>query len=161
MDDVTPEHWLPVVGWEGFYEVSDFGRVRSLSHTARTGRRFDGKVRTLYLNPRDGYWRVTLSGGGRRSGPVLVHRLLMEAFTGPCPEGEETRHLDGNRANCVLSNLAYGTHDENMQDMIRHGTNYWANKTHCPKDHEYTPENTYIIPNSGSRACKQCWKRAA
>lgn len=50
-----------------------------------------------------------------------IHRLLLEAFVGPCPTGMECRHLDGDGTNNALSNLVWGTHFENMQDMIRHG----------------------------------------
>ena len=149
------ECWLPAPSYEGFYEVSDLGRVRSLPRLAGGSIR-GGRIRKLYIGP-DGYPRVTLSALGVKSGPLLVHRLVMAAFIGPCPEGEEVRHMDGKRANGVLSNLAYGTHGENMQDMLDHGTNHWMNKTHCPHGHEYTPENTYI-DSRGSRVCRQCWR---
>ena len=89
------------------------------------------------------------------------------AFVGPYPEGMEVRHLDGDPANnrwapgneqetqAAGGNLIYGTHAENMQDMLRHGTNWQAGVTRCPKNHEYTPENTRIL-KSGSRACLEC-----
>jgi hypothetical protein len=51
----------------------------------------------------------------------LVHRLVLQSFVGPCPEGMECRHLDGNPANNVPSNLAWGTKKENREDASRHG----------------------------------------
>ena len=53
---------------------------------------------------------------------VSVHRLVLEAFVGPCPPGCETRHLNGNPADNRLCNLAWGTHRENAADKVRHGT---------------------------------------
>lgn len=157
MFDPMPERWLPVVGWEGFYEVSDWGRVRSLPRVAGPRPRyFPGRMRKT---PRgaDGYPRVTLSAQGTKSGPLLVHRLVMRAFVGPCPEGQEVRHLDGDSSNCSLENLTYGTHSENERDAVRHGTHYWAAKTHCPKGHAYDEGNTYILKD-GRRACRRCWR---
>jgi hypothetical protein len=62
-----------------------------------------------------------------------VHRLVLEAFVGPCPEGLETRHLDGNPSNNRLENLVWDTHANNMADGIRHGTrprgeSHWQSK---------------------------------
>ncbi len=53
---------------------------------------------------------------------VYVHQLVLGAFVGPCPIGMECRHLDGNPSNNFLSNLRWGTHLENMEDMRRHGS---------------------------------------
>ncbi len=53
---------------------------------------------------------------------IHVHRLVLEAFVGPCPEGMECRHLDGDRTNNRLENLAWGTRKENTADSMRHGT---------------------------------------
>lgn len=52
---------------------------------------------------------------------LAVHRLMMLAFVGPCPKGLEVLHIDGVKTNNILSNLRYGTHKENMQDMVKHG----------------------------------------
>jgi len=64
-----------------------------------------------------GYIRVNL--GGQKK---LVHRFVLETFVGPCPEGMEARHLDGNPANNRLSNLCWSTHKENVRDQYKHGT---------------------------------------
>jgi hypothetical protein len=51
-----------------------------------------------------------------------VHRLVLDAFVGPCPEGMEARHLNGNSMDNRLENLAWSTHAVNMADKFRHGT---------------------------------------
>lgn len=52
----------------------------------------------------------------------LVHRLVLETFVGPCPEGMECRHRDGNKENNFLENLLWGTKLENARDKHKHGT---------------------------------------
>jgi hypothetical protein len=54
---------------------------------------------------------------------AYLHRLICEAFHGPCPPGMECRHLDGDKTNNAANNLAWGTRDENTSDRTRHGTN--------------------------------------
>lgn len=118
------ERWLPVVGYEGIYEVSDHGRVRSLDRTIRhrNGHVTRRRGRVLRLSSTvSGYPQAGLRSGDR-DGQRLVHRLVAEAFIGPCPEGMECRHLDGNRRNNSPSNLAWGTHAENVADQATHGT---------------------------------------
>ena len=70
---------------------------------------------------RTGYLRLTLRIEGRAY-TCSVHQLVMEAFVGPCPAGLQVRHLDGDKLNCRLDNLAYGTAQENHDDKQRHGT---------------------------------------
>lgn len=116
------EIWKPVVGHPG-YEVSSLGRVRSLPRT-KTHVRLGTKVTAhfkgamLRQNPdRNGYPKVGLTSSNQ-----LVHVLVLEAFRGQRPEGKESLHRDGNRANSRLNNLRWGTHDENIRDAMRHGT---------------------------------------
>lgn len=68
-----------------------------------------------------GYMQVHLRGVGCDGRQALVHRLVLEAFIGPCPHGHECRHLDGNPGNNRLDNLAWGTPTENGEDKFRHG----------------------------------------
>jgi hypothetical protein len=125
------EIWKPVAGYEGYYEVSNLGRVRSLDRyvngisnglPARFRRR--GRVlRPKNVGPRPYcYLGVTLAKeGDKRTRPI--HVLVLETFVGPKPEAKsEGRHLNGDRANCRLDNLAWGTRAENLEDSARHGT---------------------------------------
>ena len=149
MTDATPEQWRAIPGFEGLYEASDQGRVYSVRRPRVKG----GLMRPGIAN--GGYPSVTLCRGGR-SEHWKVHQIVMLAFAGPCPPGMEVRHLDGDPANnrwapgneeetqAAGGNLFYGTRAENVADMLRHGTHYWANRTHCENNHEFTPENTAI-----------------
>ena len=84
----------------------------------------------------------------------LVHRLVLEAFVGPRPEGMVARHLNGDPGDNRLENLAWGTQSENNYDKVRHGTHHNANKTHCPSGHEYRGDN--IKWYKGFRFCRAC-----
>lgn len=163
---MSEERWLSVVGYEGRYEVSNLGRVRSLDRTymrahpnSPTGfqtMRQRGCLRQLARARAGGYLVVTLYGeaGGKT---YHVHRLVMNAFVGPRPAGMEVRHLDGNPQNALLDNLAYGTPSENRHDRRAHGTDPMANKTHCPSGHRYDEENTYSPPSRPTaRYCRAC-----
>jgi len=111
------ERWRPVVGWEDGYEVSDRGHIRSLRD--RHGRRRSQLLRSQCHS--HGYPQVNLSIRGRRR-TCLVHRLVLEAFAGPCPPGHMARHLDGDPTKSTLANLTWGTALENQQDRVPHGT---------------------------------------
>jgi hypothetical protein len=112
------EEWRPVPGFPG-YDVSNLGRVRAW-YNARRNLRSEPRIRKTPPN-RAGYPTVTMQADGHPYCP-LVHRLVMLAFVGPCPEGMEARHLDGNPGNARLDNLRYGTPKENAADMAAHGT---------------------------------------
>jgi hypothetical protein len=111
------EEWKPVPGYEGLYEVSDHGRVRSLP---RNGTVKEVKV----LKPgmtNTGRLQFHLSKCNKVRAHS-AHTLVLEAFVSARPEGMECRHLDGCPTNNVLSNLKWGTKVENMADQVRHGT---------------------------------------
>lgn len=119
------EVWLPVVGYEGSYEVSDLGRVWSV---ARVITRSDGhpktipyKIKNLYKED-SGYMCVGLGIGGKHTS-YRIHTLVLTAFVGPRPSGMECCHYpDRDRSNNALSNLRWGTRGDNRQDSIIHGT---------------------------------------
>lgn len=129
------ERWLPVVGYEGFYEISDFGRLRSVDRKARVCggdmRPVSGALMTP--QPSNGYLRVMLSNGKGKAS-VAIHRLVLEAFVGPCPPGMQCRHFpDRTRTNNRLENLSWGTRIENAADMTVHGTRFIARGELCGK----------------------------
>ena len=70
---------------------------------------------------RGGYLRVTLSVNGIKN-CILVHRLVLEAFVGPCPTGMEACHNNGDPSDNRLENLRWDTHLENMKDAVKQGT---------------------------------------
>jgi len=116
-EELSTERWLPVVGYEGFYSVSDLGRVMRMGGSPRC-------KKDRLLNPSDtgstGYLSVSLSVGGKRKG-VDVHLLVMAAFVGPCPEGHNVNHKDNVKTNGRLSNLEYLTFSQNTQHALALG----------------------------------------
>lgn len=121
MEDAC-EEWKPIPSFSG-YEASNLGRVRSLDRhivTVRRGREWHLRTRGQLLTSRlmhDGYLTVELGAKARK-----VHRLVLEAFVGPAPEGCVGAHNDGCRLNNRLENLRWATRAENEADKIRHGT---------------------------------------
>jgi hypothetical protein len=113
------EEWRWVPGFERRYEVSNLGQVRSYMQPGRWGKLLsEPRLLKPVVDPQTGYPRVQLGRGVRRA----IHSLVAEAFIGPRPEGRQVRHLDGNRGNPHLVNLAYGTQAENEEDKNLHGT---------------------------------------
>jgi len=150
------EEWRPVVGWEGFYEVSSQGGVKSLDRFVpnRPGVTMHRRAHVLVLaQSKDGYLHVWLCRENIRY-QYRVSRLVALTFHGPCPEGMECRHLDGDKLNNKPSNLAWGTRSENTYDKVRHGTHPMARKTHCKRGHEFSAENTLV--HHGGRRCRTC-----
>lgn len=148
--------WKPIPGFNGWYDVSDDGAVRSWRRGRWPGRKDVPKPMFIYPDHR-GYLIVQLTRDGNQH-PYAVHRLLALAFFGPRPPGLEVRHLDGVKEHTTVSNLAYGTPAENQRDIVEHGRNVNASKTHCPQGHAYDERNTRFNPN-GSRECRACCAR--
>jgi hypothetical protein len=118
------EHWAPVIGYEGLYEVSNLGRVQSLDHwvSNRWGGSQLRKGRILAQFPWR-YFQVQLSRDGTAK-KHSVHRLVLEAFAGPCPPGQEACHGPGGKlVNTWPAGLSWGTRSKNQgEDRERDGT---------------------------------------
>jgi hypothetical protein len=143
--------WRPIPGYESNYHVSDGGQVKSLPRNTTRG----GILRPA-PSKQPGYPSVVLWRDGKQR-TFKVHQLVAAAFLGPRPDGMEVRHLNGDRLDCRLANLRYGTRAENAQDTIDHGRNRNVEKTHCPNGHPYDASNTYRRPrNPRTRYCRQC-----
>jgi len=127
------ERWLPVVGYEGLYEVSDWGRVKSLERLVKHSREGHQLLSSRVLRPacniRSGYPYADLRENGKRRA-IPVHRLVLEAFVSLRPEGMECCHNDGNPANNRLENLRWDTRHSNHADKLRHGTHN-RGENHC------------------------------
>ena len=98
------EYWKPVVGYEGHYQVSNFGRVKSIKF---------GKEIILKQNIRGGYYIVNLSKNGIVK-TYLVHRLVAEAFIDNTDNLPEVNHKDENKLNNNVDNLEWCTHEYNI-----------------------------------------------
>lgn len=116
------ERWLPVVGFEGYYDVSDAGRVRSLRYLGHSWDRERNPPLILSPTPniKSGHMWVILSNGKERR-KRTVHTLVLDAFVGPSPPGKEGCHGDGVPSNNRLENLRWDTRSANTLDAYRHG----------------------------------------
>ena len=106
------EHWRPIQGYEGIYEVSDLGRIWSVKNKRQkeiTVSKIDGR-------PYAQLWR------NNKPKVVRIHTLVLTTFVGPRPYKMEGCHNDGNCANNSLKNLRWDTPAKNHADKIRHGT---------------------------------------
>lgn len=116
------EEWRDIPGYEGRYQASDLGNVRSLDRRVNVcygaTRMMKGRVLKPAGCKKDPHLYVVL-GNGQAGTPV--HKLVALAFLGPRPEGQDVRHLDGNPLNNRADNLAYGTRTENILDVYRQG----------------------------------------
>ena len=78
--------------------------------------------RVLQVSKASGRYMVLIRLAAKKYKLCQVHRLIAEAFHGPCPDGMECRHLDGDRMNNRADNLCWGTRVQNARDRDRHGT---------------------------------------
>jgi hypothetical protein len=131
------ETWKPVVGYEGMYEVSSLGNVRALDRVIKRCKCGEPLVRkkgapVRWIMRPDAYPRVSLSRGNKRV-QRLVHRMVLETFVGPCPDGMEACHNNGKRGDPSLLNLRWATTKENHADKWAHGTMLVGEKTNSVK----------------------------
>lgn len=122
------EVWAPVLGYNGRYAVSSFGRVMVIGPDVTGRRRYIGHYFAKHLVV--GYPAVMLSYGERKT--IHVHRLVAQAFLGPPPPGKQVNHKDGDRENARVDNLEYITPSENARhslDVLGNwppsGTDHW------------------------------------
>lgn len=145
-----PENWADIKGYEGMYQVSDMGRVRSLQRDYRT----EDKI----LKPRPdkkGYLRVALCKNSKCI-DRKVHQLVLEAFVGPRPYGFVACHWNDQKDDNRLSNLRWGTESANMYDRVRNGIHVHAAKQNCKRGHRLSGANLYQQTPDGIRCCKSC-----
>lgn len=124
-------------------EAADRARFLARVHHANNGCwEFDGP-------PDNGYGRFWSKGR-----TLLAHRFAYELFIGPVPEGLQLDHLCRNRLCVAPAHLEPVTIGENVLRGVGI-TARNASKTHCPRGHEFTPENTYTT-TQGKRQCRTC-----
>ena len=114
-------NWKDIAGYEGLYQVSDCGGVRSLDRVAYDGKRLKGRTLALARGDKYGYLSVCLCNHGKQR-KLYVHRLVAAAFIGHCPDGQEVRHGPNGPLDNSVGNLLYGTRSENHLDKRRDGT---------------------------------------
>lgn len=149
------EQWREIPGTNGTYEVSDRGNVRSWSHMKQ-----GAKLQPVPGGPRKYLCvRIPVNGKYKR---VFVHREVALAFLGPRPEGALIRHLNGNKLDNRLTNLAYGTQADTRRDKYKAEALKIAlavvraemTGEVCPQGHERTAKNAYW--HEGEYRCRTC-----
>lgn len=144
------EEWRSVVGYEGYYEVSSFGGVRSVEREIVKSNGVvqvrHAQVKKTHLND-DGYVTVKLSKDGDDK-RVFVHRIVYEAFAGAIPDGYEINHIDFDRTNNNIENLEVVSHTENIRYTYLAGRHY-VTKT------DLTGQNN---PNYGNRKLSEVYR---
>lgn len=152
---MTPlnEQWAAVPGFEGLYEVSTLGRVRSVERTKRIRNRWGqekemavpGRILAARLN-HAGYLRVNLSKAGKHH-VAMVHRLVCLAFLGEA-EGMEAAHNDGNPLNNAIGNLRWASAADNQRDRVRHLTDSRGERNGRAKITEEMAQTIRGLPGS-------------
>lgn len=117
------EIWKPVKTFEGYYEVSNLGNVRSctryINHSSGSSKVLHkGKILSKIIASTRGYYQVSLSKEGKTY-KVYVHRIVAEAFIEG--SGETVNHIDGNKLNNVVSNLEWLSYSDNNKHAFRIG----------------------------------------
>ncbi len=127
MSDEESEVWKDVVGFEGLYEVSSHGRVRSLDRVTERnhlGTLLKQPFKGRLLSPgtsKCGHQYVDLSKNGEKT-RKYAHEIVAAAFIGPRPEKHHVCHNDGNGGHNTVTNLRYDTPTGNAKDRHAHGT---------------------------------------
>ena len=161
------EQWLPVPGFEGYYEVSDHGHVRSLDRIVAgvtpTGLPCEQLRRGRMLTPSpdsSGHLKVNLSVDGVIEAK-FVHQLVLEVFVGPRPDGLVACHYDDVKSNNHVSNLRWDTVSANSRDRLRNN----PLPSRCSKGHEYAGDNLrFRKPDKNGhreRYCATCNRMSA
>lgn len=152
------ERWKSIAGFEGFYEVSDLGRIRGLTRKVSCGdRQITVRGRILKTSNSGPYGIVVLRGrdgdGKVTSITRTVHRVVLEAFVGRCPEGMEACHENDNGHDNRLVNLSWGTHRVNSDQKVKNGGHHLARLESCKRGHLFDGPNLVIT----SRGHRECW----
>lgn len=122
--------WAQIPGYGNHYQASSDGQIRVKDRVVLKYSNFAGKVveqkyKGRLLKPckssKHGHLAVHLGVDGIKYN-VHVARLVLEAFIGPCPDGMEACHSNGNASDNCVGNLRWDTHYNNNQDRVLHGT---------------------------------------
>lgn len=147
----TDEIWADIPEFEGRYQASNMGNIRSVDRIDAQGRNWPGRILKQSAT-RGGYLNVNLYMNGK-SHMRRVNRLVLQAFEGDQPD-LQSAHENGDRTDNRLTNLSWKTPEDNTADRLLHGTLY---RTHCRRGHELTPDNLVAYDlKKGIRRCRTC-----
>lgn len=140
------EEWRDIVGYEGYFQISNYGRIRSLDREiiCKNGviRHYKGKL--LKNGKRRNYYRVCFTYCGERI-DLQLHRCVWEAFVGPIPEGYDIHHKDHNPQNNSLDNFQMVTKKEHYdihKEDITHNIGGARKNSHIIE--QYTLQGDFV-----------------
>lgn len=159
------EQWRPIPGYEGYYEVSNHGRVRACAREIKYKNKRGTEI-TRFCKEKNLVSRIRANGYAyvdlwkrNESKTFSVHSLVLESFVGPRPDGYVCCHEDDVRTNNYVGNLRWGTYSDNADDRVKNGRDKNSNKKHCRRGHPLVGPN--LVPSKlkgGSRECLACNK---
>jgi hypothetical protein len=121
--NILNEIWNDISGYESYYQVSSFGRVRSLPRRVNAACSSTKLMSGKLLKPRyckNGYYYVCLQGFGIPKN-ITVHSLVANAFLGDRPNGFDVNHIDGDKSNNSFTNLEYCSRIQNIRHAFDTG----------------------------------------
>lgn len=125
------EVWKDIVGYEGLYQVSNLGQVRSLDREVKHGDRFrndKGKILVGSVTP-EGYPQVTLCRENKKR-HIKIHRIVATTFMDKPDETYVVNHKDGNKKNNFLCNLEWVSYSRNVKHALEHELSLQRGQTH-------------------------------
>lgn len=157
------ENWKSITGFEGLYEVSDAGRIRSVPRVAMRSNGVSMTVRGTILAQQTGndhgHLKVVLIRNGRWSSH-WVHRLVALEWCDRAQGQDHVLHGPAGETVNTADNLRWGTPADNAADRKAFGKPYPPRRTHCTRGHALTPENVYVPPKRpNDRNCKECQRQ--
>jgi hypothetical protein len=146
----STELWESISGYEGRYEVSSFGNVKSLdgrhkSHFGKIMKPWEGNHKYLYVDLRK-------DDGTKKT--YAIHRLVLEAFVEKKPDGKQCAHYDGNPQNNYAENLRWATAKENIDDRKRHGRTACGENSGAAKLDDKCVKTILKLKNTGFASCE-------
>lgn len=148
LSGVSGEVWRPIPGYDGWYEVSNLGGVRSWRPRGGVGRAAEPRTLAPAVSG-TGYLRVHLTPLQGRPHKRNVHSLVTEAFLGPRPGDMQVAHLNGIRTDPRIENLAYKTAAGNAADRTLHGTQQRGEKAYSAKLTEADIRSIRLLRSAG------------
>lgn len=144
-DKIMQEIWKDIKDYEGCYQVSNLGRVRSLDRVDRNGRKRNGVVKKPQDNG-NGYKYVQLKKDANYKN-FYIHRLVATHFIAPIEGKEYVNHKDGNKENNCFDNLEWCTESENMKHAYETGLNVPndINELHKARDAHYESNAKVVV----------------
>ena len=125
------EIWKDIKGYEGIYQISNLGNIKSLDHYIRQRNNnyklYHGKTLKPYMTS-TGYYKIDLHNGKKRK-IMLIHRLIANAFIPNPDDLPEVNHIDGNKTNNNIDNLEWCTRSDNIKHSYKNKLHI-----HCPKN---------------------------